>query len=204
MLAFEGIEARAVDVQVQVTPGLPAFHVVGLADKAVSEARERVRSALVASEGSRGRCPQEDASAAGCLGPSLTAAGDIPRRLEGHKPRESQVAIAALTARLVALRDAVRASNSLKGPDAPIDELQLAQLVALLESTLAAIRAPYVEVGHTRGFFNWMKKVTRSAAEKGLERGLGRLFDQALEAGRKAIEALTKGSGPPDLGGLSG
>jgi Subunit ChlI of Mg-chelatase len=48
-VAFEGIEARAVDVQVQVAPGLPAFHVVGLADKAVSEARERVRSALIAS-----------------------------------------------------------------------------------------------------------------------------------------------------------
>jgi len=47
-VAFEGIEARAV-VQVQVSPGLPAFHVVGLADKAVSEARERVRSALIAS-----------------------------------------------------------------------------------------------------------------------------------------------------------
>src|SRR6201995_5116644 len=48
-VAFEGIEARAVDVQVQVSPGLPAFHVVGLADKAGSEARERVRSALIAS-----------------------------------------------------------------------------------------------------------------------------------------------------------
>src|SRR3974390_3030369 len=48
-VAFEGIEARAVDVQVQVSPGMPAFHVVGLADKAVSEARERVRSALIAS-----------------------------------------------------------------------------------------------------------------------------------------------------------
>ena len=48
-VAFEGIEARAVDVQVQISPGLPAFHVVGLADKAVSEARERVRSALIAS-----------------------------------------------------------------------------------------------------------------------------------------------------------
>ena len=30
-VAFEGIEARAVDVQVQVAPGLPAFHVVGFA-----------------------------------------------------------------------------------------------------------------------------------------------------------------------------
>src|SRR6202051_454737 len=48
-VAFEGIEARAVDVQVQVAPGLPAFAIVGLADKAVSEARERVRSALIAS-----------------------------------------------------------------------------------------------------------------------------------------------------------
>ena len=38
-VAFEGIEARAVDVQVQVAPGLPKFHVVGLPDKAVSEAR---------------------------------------------------------------------------------------------------------------------------------------------------------------------
>src|SRR5271168_173525 len=48
-VAFEGIEVRPVDVQVQVAPGLPAIHVVGLADKAVSEARERVRAALVAS-----------------------------------------------------------------------------------------------------------------------------------------------------------
>jgi magnesium chelatase family protein len=48
-VAFEGIEARAVDVQVQVAPGLPAFTVVGLPDKAVSEARERVRAALIAS-----------------------------------------------------------------------------------------------------------------------------------------------------------
>jgi hypothetical protein len=32
-VAFEGIEARAVDVQVQVAPGLPAFNVVGLPDK---------------------------------------------------------------------------------------------------------------------------------------------------------------------------
>ena len=48
-VAFEGIEARAVDVQVQVAPGLPAFAIVGLPDKAVGEARERVRAALFAS-----------------------------------------------------------------------------------------------------------------------------------------------------------
>jgi magnesium chelatase family protein len=48
-VAFEGIEVRPVDVQVQVAPGMPAFTIVGLPDKAVSEARERVRSALIAS-----------------------------------------------------------------------------------------------------------------------------------------------------------
>src|SRR5271165_2394106 len=48
-VSFEGIEVRPVDVQVQVAPGLPAFTIVGLPDKAVSEARERVRSALIAS-----------------------------------------------------------------------------------------------------------------------------------------------------------
>lgn len=48
-VAFEGIEARPVDVQVQVTSGSVAFVLVGLADKAVAESRERVRAALTAS-----------------------------------------------------------------------------------------------------------------------------------------------------------
>jgi len=47
-VAFEGVEARRVEVQCAVTPGLPAFGIVGLPDKAVSEARERVRAALSA------------------------------------------------------------------------------------------------------------------------------------------------------------
>ena len=47
-MAYLGLEARAVEVQVQLIPGLPAFHVVGLADKAVAESRERVRGAVAA------------------------------------------------------------------------------------------------------------------------------------------------------------
>jgi magnesium chelatase family protein len=46
--AFSGIEAVPVEVQVQISAGLPAFLVVGLPDKAVGEARERVRAALTA------------------------------------------------------------------------------------------------------------------------------------------------------------
>jgi magnesium chelatase family protein len=45
-VAFEGIEARMVEVQCAISPGLPNFSLVGLPDKAVSEAKERVRAAL--------------------------------------------------------------------------------------------------------------------------------------------------------------
>ncbi len=45
-VAFQGVEARMVEVQCAVTAGLPAFSIVGLPDKAVSEARDRVRTAL--------------------------------------------------------------------------------------------------------------------------------------------------------------
>ncbi|QBF33593.1 YifB family Mg chelatase-like AAA ATPase [Thalassococcus sp. S3] len=45
-VAFQGVEARLVEVQCAIAPGLPAFSIVGLPDKAVSEARDRVRSAL--------------------------------------------------------------------------------------------------------------------------------------------------------------
>jgi magnesium chelatase family protein len=46
--AFAGIDAQPVEVQVQIASGLPAFLMVGLPDKAVGEARERVRAALTA------------------------------------------------------------------------------------------------------------------------------------------------------------
>jgi magnesium chelatase family protein len=44
--AFAGIDAQPVEVQVQISGGLPNFLMVGLPDKAVAEARERVRAAL--------------------------------------------------------------------------------------------------------------------------------------------------------------
>ncbi len=47
-VAFQGVDARLVEVQCAVTAGLPAFSIVGLPDKAVSEARDRVRSAFSA------------------------------------------------------------------------------------------------------------------------------------------------------------
>ena len=45
-VAFRGIETIPVEVQVHIANGLPAMAIVGLADKAVAESRERVRAAL--------------------------------------------------------------------------------------------------------------------------------------------------------------
>ena len=47
-VAYLGLEARAVEVQCQLAPGMPRFAVVGLPDKAVGESRERVQAALAA------------------------------------------------------------------------------------------------------------------------------------------------------------
>ncbi len=45
-VAFQGIEVMEVDVQVDMSSGIPSFTIVGLPDKAVAESRERVRAAL--------------------------------------------------------------------------------------------------------------------------------------------------------------
>ena len=47
-IAFQGVEALPIDVQVHLAPGQNAFTVVGLPDKSVAESRERVRAALSA------------------------------------------------------------------------------------------------------------------------------------------------------------
>jgi magnesium chelatase family protein len=44
--AVVGLEGAVVEVEVDLSPGLPSFTIVGLGDKAVQEARERVRSAI--------------------------------------------------------------------------------------------------------------------------------------------------------------
>jgi magnesium chelatase family protein len=45
-VAFFGVQPKLIEVQVQFAPGLPTFTIVGLADKAVAESRERIRACL--------------------------------------------------------------------------------------------------------------------------------------------------------------
>jgi magnesium chelatase family protein len=48
--ALVGLEARPVEVEAHLQRGVPAFSIVGLADKACQEAKERVRSGIASSE----------------------------------------------------------------------------------------------------------------------------------------------------------
>ncbi|MDQ6815983.1 MAG: YifB family Mg chelatase-like AAA ATPase [Actinomycetota bacterium] len=45
--AIDGVDPRQVWVEVDIRPGLPAFTIVGLADAAVRESRDRIRSAIL-------------------------------------------------------------------------------------------------------------------------------------------------------------
>lgn len=44
--AVVGLDGHVVEVEVDISPGLPAFHIVGLPDAAVQESKERVRAAI--------------------------------------------------------------------------------------------------------------------------------------------------------------
>ena len=44
--AIRGLDGSLVEVEVDVSPGLPGFFIVGLPDAAVQEAKERVRAAI--------------------------------------------------------------------------------------------------------------------------------------------------------------
>ena len=45
-LTFNGLEVQKVDLQTQISSGLPNFIIVGLPDKAIAESKERVRAAI--------------------------------------------------------------------------------------------------------------------------------------------------------------
>lgn len=46
-VSFVGLEVKEIEVQVHITRGIPSFTIVGLANRSVSEAKERVRSAMI-------------------------------------------------------------------------------------------------------------------------------------------------------------
>ncbi len=49
--AVIGLEARPIEIEVDISRGLPGFSIVGLPDKAIEESKERIRSAILNSGG---------------------------------------------------------------------------------------------------------------------------------------------------------
>jgi hypothetical protein len=126
----------------------------------------------------------------------------FPGDWRGTKKESVQQAIAVVTQKLIYLRDAVLGSNSLSQDGAPIDPLQVAQLIALLEAMLAALKAPLIDAQNTSGFFKWLAKLGKRGVEKGLEGKVSDAFDQAIDAGGQLFDAMANSSGPSDLGGI--
>lgn len=125
-----------------------------------------------------------------------------PGDWRGTQKESIQAAIGVVTEKLIFLRDSVLESNSINSSNAPIDSLQVAQLLALLNSMLSALQAPFVEARTTGGFFRWLGSIARKGAERGLEGKISDAFSAAIAAGKKLIDVLMNSSGPPDLGGL--
>lgn len=116
---------------------------------------------------------------------------------------EVEAAIADVSKRLVFLKKTVESSNLLNSPDSPIDPIQVKQLIALLAATVEALQAPFIDAKQTSGFFKWLSTLSKSAAEKGVEKALTDGMSGAATAGLQLIKRLLKMDGSGDLGNFS-
>ncbi|MFB3092284.1 MAG: YifB family Mg chelatase-like AAA ATPase, partial [Dehalococcoidia bacterium] len=79
--AIVGLEGAIVEVEVDISPGLPAFNIVGLPDTAVQEARERVRAAIRAPADLKKEGPAYDLPIAVGI---LKSSGQLPSDEDTH------------------------------------------------------------------------------------------------------------------------
>ena len=127
-VAFHGVEGRLVEVQCAITAGLPAFNLVGLPDKAGSEAKERVRAAMTS------------------MGLALPARRITVNLSPADMPKEGShfdlpIALAVLAAMEVVPADAVATQVAL-------GELSLdGRLVAVIGALPAALAAAEADCG---------------------------------------------------------
>ena len=217
MLTFTlaGVEAQTVAVEVDVSRGLPSFQLVGLADTAVRESRERVRAALV---NSGYEFPQQRITAS--LAPAdmrksgpgldlaiaasvLVASGQLPQGALERVPIAGELALDGTVrpvAGTLAMAEAARALGSpaigvaaASAPEAALTEaigvLPIARLRDL-ESLAAGTMAPHPSQG--------LKTTARHGDTRSRPRGQPSL--------RRSLEITAAGrhglliSGPPGSG----
>ena len=110
-----------------------------------------------------------------------------------------QEAISAVSLSLSALHKAVSESNTVGSAGSPINALQKAQLIALLEVMLASLKAPAIKESETKGFFSWLTKIAKRGAEKRLEKGVSDALNDAIDTGENLISELARQPGISDL-----
>jgi hypothetical protein len=116
----------------------------------------------------------------------LTIPGDW-RSTDGN---DVQKAISRLSITLIELLKSVRASNSVGDKASPIDNIQKAQLIALLESALAELKAPYVDIQRQSGLIAWLKRLGKAGLEKGVEEKIGGVISDVVDAGTELINQI--------------
>ena len=114
-----------------------------------------------------------------------------------------QETISSVSLSLAALLKVVVASNQLGSENSPINALQKAQLIAMLEAMLASLKAPVIQMNETEGLFSWLKKIAKRGAEKGLEKGVSDGLRDVIENGEKLISELATQPGISDLDKLT-
>ncbi len=109
-----------------------------------------------------------------------------------------------MSEKLIFLKKVIESNNLIHAEESPIDEIQIAQLIAMLISTLEALRAPVVDKKQTQGFFKWLAKFAKFSVEKGAEKVVVDAMSGAVDAGVEMVKRLGSGEGLPDLGDLIG
>lgn len=118
--------------------------------------------------------------------------------------KEVAAAISDVSQKLVFLKKVIEASNFVHSRESPIDQIQVAQLIALLASMIEALRAPLVDKKQAQGFFKWLGKITKTSVEKGVERVLTDAMHDAVRGGVDLVQHLSAEAGIPDLGDIVG
>ncbi len=138
--------------------------------------------------------------------PGISVQHDEPDTYAGDWRRATtadvQKAISIVAERLIYLKRVVESNNVLKSEHSPIDKIHMAQLIAMLESVLASLKAPYIDKNQTKGFFSWIRKLGRKGVEKGMEKQISDAIDDVVSAGGDLLSKLADANGTSDLGNM--
>ncbi len=111
----------------------------------------------------------------------------------------TQAMISSLSGRLAKLIEALKESNEVGSEQSPINTLQRAQLVAMLEAALASLRGPAVNAKETGAVFRWLGRILKRSGEKSVERNVTDAMNSAFSEGVELIGELAQQPGLSDI-----